>query len=87
MNGVSERMIQTINTKARCPLMDAGLPARFWAEAVKTAVYIHRRTPTASLNDHKTPFEALYGTKPFLHHMRRFGCIVCRHLPKEQRKG
>ena len=86
-NGVSERMIQTINTKARCLLMDAGLPARFWAEAVKTGVYIHRQTPTSSLNEHKTPFEALYGTKPFLHHLRRYGGNFYRHLPKEQRKG
>ena len=86
-NGVSERMIQTLNTKARCLLLDAQLPAKFWAEAIKTAAYIHRRTPTTSLPEFKTPFEALYGTVPPLHHLRRFGCAVFRHIPKEQRKG
>lgn len=86
-NGVSERMIQTLNSKARSLLQDAELPPRFWAEAIKTAAYLHRRTPTASLDEFKTPFEALYGTAPPLHHLRRFGCIVYRHIPKEQRKG
>lgn len=33
-NGVAERMIPTINIKARCMLLDAELDARFWAEAV-----------------------------------------------------
>jgi hypothetical protein len=35
-NGVAERMIRTINSKARCILIDAKLP-RFWAEAIRTA--------------------------------------------------
>ena len=86
-NGVSERMIQTLNSKARCLLLDSGLPSRFWAEAIKTSVYLHRRTPTASLPNFQNPSEALYGTRPPLHHLRRFGCVVYRHIPKEQRNG
>ena len=86
-NGVAERMIQTINTRARCMLIDSDLTSRFWAEAVRTAVYLHRRTPTNSLPDTKSPFEILYGTRPQLHHLRRFGCTVYRHIPKEQRVG
>ena len=86
-NGVSERMIQTINTKARCMLLDAKLQVRFWAEAIRTAVYIHRRSPTSSLPDSRSPYEMLYGSRPQLHHLRRFGCTVYRHIPKEQREG
>ena len=86
-NGVLERMIQMLNTKARCLLLDAQLPDEFWAEASKTAAYIHRRTVTTSLPEFKTPFEALYGTVPPLHHLRSFGCVVFRHIPKEQSKG
>ena len=86
-NGVSERMIQTINTKARCMLLDVELDVKFWAEAVRTAIYLHRRTPTASLPSSKSPFEMLYGTKPSLYHLRRFGCTVYRHIPKEQRSS
>ena len=41
----------------------------------------------ASLDEFKTPFEALYGTAPPLHHLRCFGCIVYRHIPNAKRKG
>ena len=86
-NGVAERMIQTLNSKARCLLLDAELPTKFWGESIKTSVYIHRRTPTSSLEGHRSPFEALYGTRPPVHHLRRFGCKVYRHLPEAQRIG
>lgn len=47
-NGVPERMIQTICRKVRAMLLEAGLSASFWAEAVATAVYLINRTPTRS---------------------------------------
>jgi hypothetical protein len=84
-NGVAERMIRTLNTKARAMLLDAGLPMTFWGEAIKTACYLHHRTPTSSLIDFKSPYELLHGVKPRLHHLRRFGCTVYKHIPKEQR--
>jgi transposase InsO family protein len=84
-NGVSERMIRTLNTKARSMLLDAGLPSRFWAEAISTAAYLHKRSPSNSLEG-KSPFEMLYGAKPKLHHLRRFGSTVYKHIPKDQRK-
>jgi hypothetical protein len=84
-NGVAERMIRTLNTKARAMLLDAGLPMSFWGEAIKTACYLHHRTPTSSLIDYKSPYELLHGNKPRLHHLRRFGCTVYKHIPKEQR--
>jgi transposase InsO family protein len=84
-NGVSERMIRTLNTKARSMLLDAALPSKFWAEAISTAAYLHRLSPSNSLEG-KSPFEMLYGTKPKLHHLRRFGSTVYKHIPKDQRK-
>jgi hypothetical protein len=88
-NGVAERMIRTLNTKARSMMLDANVPMRFWAEAVKTACYLHRRTPTSSLDGtgKLTPLEALHGTTPKLYHLRRFGCIVYKHISREQRSG
>ena len=80
-------MIQTINTKARCMLLDAELGIQFWAEAVRTQVYLHRCSPTNNLPAGQSPHEMLYGSRPPLHHLRRFGCTVYRHIPKEQREG
>jgi hypothetical protein len=57
----------------------------FWAEAISTAVYLKNRSPTRCL-DLKTPFEALYGFKPAVHHLRVFGSKDFAHIPKEDRK-
>lgn len=66
-------------------LLDAGLPIKFWAEAIKTACYLHRRTPSSSLPGNLTPYETLYGSPPKIHHLRRFGCTVYKHIPRELR--
>ncbi|KAG6537703.1 hypothetical protein ZIOFF_002798 [Zingiber officinale] len=51
------------------------MPARFWGEAVRHAVYMLNRLPTKALGD-RTPFEAWMGRKPHLAHLRVFGCVV-----------
>ncbi|XP_066341937.1 uncharacterized protein [Miscanthus floridulus] len=51
------------------------VPSKFWGEAVKTVVYILNRSPTKSLNQ-KTPFEAWFGRKPSVRHLRTFGCVA-----------
>lgn len=83
-NGVSERMIRTITTKARSLLQDSSLPSEFWAEAIQTAAYLHARSPTRA-NAGKTPYELLYSSPPTLLHLRRFGCLVYKLIPKSQR--
>jgi len=39
-NGVSERMIQTHNAKARAMMLDSSLPPNLWAGAINTANYL-----------------------------------------------
>jgi hypothetical protein len=85
-NGVAERMIRTLNTKARSMMWEANVPTEFWPEAIRTACYLHRRSPTSSLSDNRSPFEALFGTVPPIEHLRRFGCRVYKHIPPAQRK-
>jgi transposase InsO family protein len=72
-NGVVERRNQTVVEMARCLLKSTRVPARFWGEAVKTAVYILNRAPSKRLHD-QTPFEAWFGRKPGVKHLRTFGC-------------
>lgn len=83
-NGVSERMNRTIMEKARTMLLEAHLPESFWAEAVNTAVYLHNRSPTRSL-DGKTPYEAWNGVRPDLSHIKVFGCDAYLFIPDEKR--
>jgi hypothetical protein len=51
------------------------VPLRFWGEAVSTAVYVLNMSYTRTV-DGQTPFEAWYGRKPDVEHLRTFGCIV-----------
>ena len=58
----------------------------FWAEALNIAIYLKSRCPTRSL-EFKTPFEALYGFKPIVKHLRVFGSKEFAHIPKEERRN
>jgi transposase InsO family protein len=84
-NGVAERMIRTINTKTRSLMIDSGVHMSFWAEALQTAVYLHQRTPTTSLSKYRSPYEVLHQKQPKIEHLRCFGCIAYKYIPKEQR--
>ena len=40
MNGVAERMIYNLNSRARSIMIDASIPLRFWDELINTATYL-----------------------------------------------
>ncbi|KAG8482698.1 hypothetical protein CXB51_024274 [Gossypium anomalum] len=83
-NGVSERKNRSLMVMARCLLFEKNLPKTMWAEAVNTAVYIQNRLPTKALA-HKTPFEAWFGFKPSLAHIKVFGCLCYSQVPAVKR--
>jgi hypothetical protein len=56
-------------------LKQRGISAVFWGEAVVMAVYILNRSPTKALND-RTSYEAWYGRKLVVSHLRVFGCLA-----------
>jgi hypothetical protein len=60
---------------ARSMLKAKGMPAKFWGEAVTTAVYLLNRSPTRSVEE-KTPYEVWHGEKPSVQHIRVFGCVA-----------
>ena len=84
-NGISERLNRTIMESARSMIHHAKLPLHFWAEAVNTAVYLHNRSPTATLKD-KTPFECWFDKKPDISNLRVFGCVCYMHVPNGERQ-
>ena len=64
-----------IRGTARSILRARGVPGHFWGVAVRTAVYLLNRAPTAAL-DGKTPYQAWYGKKPPVHFLKVFGCVA-----------
>ncbi len=55
------------------------IPHQLWAEALSTESYLLNRS-------NKTSFEAWDGKKPYVKHLKAFGCVVYSHVPKDQRK-
>ncbi|KAJ4789254.1 polyprotein [Rhynchospora pubera] len=84
-NGVAERKNRTVVELARSMLKSKGMPNQFWAEAVATAVYILNISPTKAVMN-MTPFEAWFGRKPSVSHLRVFGCIAYTLVNAQNRK-
>lgn len=78
-------MNRTLVEMSRLMLLDAKFPKKFWAEAVSvsTAVYLRNHCPTKAVKS-KTPYEAWYGQKPKVDHLRVFGCDAYTHVPKDE---
>ena len=83
-NGSAERLNRVLEEKIRAMLEDSGLPKEMWAEAVVTANYTRNRTPVSAHG--KTPWEAFFGEKPSVGHMRVFGARAFMHVPKQKRR-
>lgn len=74
-NGIAERRNRTLMDIARCLLIQSGLPASFWAEAVNTANFLHNRSPVSKL-DGVTPYQSWHGSPPDVSNLKVFGSEV-----------
>ena len=61
-------------------LLDAQVEVELWPEAMKTAAYLRNRFPISAL-DQMIPYEAWFGRKPSLAHLRPFGCPSYAYIP------
>ena len=68
-----ERLNRTLQEMTRSLLAHAKLPAKYWAEALNVAAYTLNRLPCKPHQKHITRFQAYFGTKPDVSHMRTFG--------------
>ncbi|XP_066139155.1 uncharacterized protein [Euwallacea fornicatus] len=80
-NRVAERKNRSLVEMARCMLIDADLPNKFWGEAIVTANYLQNRLPTKSKQ--KTPFELWHKIESDVSNLQIFGSKVYVHIPKE----
>ena len=64
----------------------AGLPEKFWTEAVFNATHVKNRVPTKAVQG-KVPYEAFWGRKPSVGYLRTFGCDAYAHVPQANRRN
>ncbi|TPX52862.1 hypothetical protein PhCBS80983_g06433, partial [Powellomyces hirtus] len=82
-NGVAECMNRTLVEMAPCLLLQAGLPYKFWDEALMTAACLRNRSPTGALHNKATPWQIWTGTRPNIQHLRIFGCTAYASILKK----
>jgi hypothetical protein len=72
-NGKAEHAHCTIMNWTCAIMADNGFLPKIWGECFLTSAYIKDRMPTQSLKN-MTHFEAYYGRKPDIAHLREIGC-------------
>ncbi|OAE27125.1 hypothetical protein AXG93_3984s1000 [Marchantia polymorpha subsp. ruderalis] len=82
-NRLAERMNQTLLERVRCMLFEAGLPKRYWREAISTATYLINRCPSVALNC-KTPEEVWNGSPTKFNNLMVFGCVAYMHQREDK---
>lgn len=78
-NVVAKRMNRTLLEKAHCMLFIAGLPKKFWAEAVNTTCYLVNRSPSTAI-ECKKPEEVWSGKSIDYSCLRIFCCPAYAHV-------
>lgn len=71
-NGFAECRNRTIVERIHALLHSSGLPKMMWGEAAHHVVWLMNRTLTRAI-DGMTPYEAAFGKKPDLRHVREWG--------------
>ena len=86
-NGHAERKGKMLAVKARALRISASFPHYLWVEAIHAACYLANRTPMAK-HSWKTPFESVTDSKPYLSHLKVYGCkayALDYHVPRKQK--
>ncbi|CAI7927086.1 unnamed protein product [Closterium sp. NIES-54] len=84
-NGIAERANRTIGEAAKTLLGAAGMPYKFWPEAVCHVITVKNRVLTHVGDKHWVPYECWLGKKPSIDMLRVWGCMGLVMVPKEQR--
>ncbi|CAI7892330.1 unnamed protein product [Closterium sp. NIES-54] len=84
-NGIVERANRTIGKAAKTLLGAAGMPYKFWPEAVRQVITVKNRVLTHVGDKHWVPYERWLGKKPSIDMLRVWNCMGLVMVPKEQR--
>jgi hypothetical protein len=79
LSGKVERPHHTIANMTRALYFNAGHSADKWCYAAKTAADIYHFTLHSAIN--MSPYEAWYGIKPNINHLRVWGCKIYVRVP------
>ncbi|PLW10015.1 hypothetical protein PCASD_24270 [Puccinia coronata f. sp. avenae] len=87
LNGVAERMNQTINNLVRASLIQAHLPKSFLADALRHSLFPFNSFPCNTPMGFKSPSLILQEHEADLNIVHPFGCLVWYKIPEPNRKS
>jgi hypothetical protein len=76
MNGIAERVNQTLYNAGYAILLSANLPESFWVQAISYEVIIYNFLPTNTLTGRQQPFKGRFGRAGSVARFRIWGCIA-----------
>ncbi|KAE9312992.1 hypothetical protein PR003_g19619 [Phytophthora rubi] len=71
-----ERAHQSLMEMVKAQMHASGFPRSFWPYALKNAAYIKNRVYAKPVEG--VPYERMFGVKPDIHHIRKFGSLAER---------
>ncbi|GMF24339.1 unnamed protein product [Phytophthora fragariaefolia] len=74
-----ERAHQSLMAMVKAHMHASGFPRSFWPYALKNAAYIKTRVYAKPVEG--VPYEGMFGVKPDIHHIRKFGSLAYVHVP------
>ena len=85
-NGISEKTNRTLLDLSRTCLLESGLHQKLWAESINFCNQILNVITTHKV-ENKSPFEIIYGRKPYLGHIQPFGskCCILDQTPNKEK--
>ncbi|OWZ18824.1 hypothetical protein PHMEG_0007031 [Phytophthora megakarya] len=79
-----ERAHQSLIEMTKVQMQAAGFPRSFWPYALKNRVYINNRVYAKPIEG--VPYQRIFGVKPDIHHIRKFGSLAYVHVPVSPEK-
>ncbi|GMF23949.1 unnamed protein product [Phytophthora fragariaefolia] len=74
-----ERTHQSLEEMTKATMAQAGFPRSLWPEAMHNAMYVKNRVYNKGTQG--IPYEMMFGVKPDVHHIRKFGALAYVHVP------
>uniref|UniRef100_H3GV56 Integrase catalytic domain-containing protein n=1 Tax=Phytophthora ramorum TaxID=164328 RepID=H3GV56_PHYRM len=74
-----ERTHQSLVEMTKATMLQAGFPVSLWPEALRNAAYVKNRVYNKGTQG--IPYEKMFGIKPDVHHIRKFGALAYVHVP------
>ena len=81
--GISERPNRFIVERLITISLEKNIPIKLWPYLVQAIAYIKNRTYSPIIN--KTPYKAIYGSKPYIGYIKILGSLAYILEPKEKR--